>query len=299
MHTICGWTESNAAMSFVARFCHSLFCSFCPGESHDLYIPILHLTSGYVHSIMTLVTLFVHRIRAARHAARQRAPSDVVRALPVRVWTGAGWVCEKDWIASNPHESTPSSSPTPEEPSSEPPSEVAVPQQETEGVPNWFASQGECAICLSSFARGDRVRVLPCSHVFHVDEVDGWLLNRRKVVSLFCQSIIPSLPHSSYLPLFASQCPICKADVTHPAPRTAPHRVFPVAVHPDIEGRTTGPGTGVLHDHGTAESGVGSGSAAPGSSTTEESEWWWQRVWRHVREGRGGEATERTPLLST
>jgi len=224
---------------------------------------------------MTLVTLFVHRIRAARHAARQRAPSDVVRALPVRVWTGAGWVSEKDWIASNPNETTPSTSPTPEESSTEPPNEVLAPQQEVEGVPNWFASQGECAICLSSFARGDRVRVLPCSHVFHVEEVDGWLLNRRKV------------------------CPICKADVTHPAPRTAPlHRVFPVAVHPEVEGRTIGSGTGVLHDHDT-ESGVGSGSAVPGSSTTEENGWWWQRVWRRAREGRGGDATERTPLLST
>jgi hypothetical protein len=141
---------------------------------------------------MTLVTLFVHRVRAARHAARQRAPGDVVRALPIRVWTGAGWVSEKDWVASHANESaptphqeatpTPSQEPTPQEPTME---EGTQPTAELEpvGLPNWFASQGECAICLSSFARGDRVRVLPCSHVFHVEEVDGWLLNRKKVVS--------------------------------------------------------------------------------------------------------------------
>ncbi|KAG8743576.1 hypothetical protein FRC10_011723 [Ceratobasidium sp. 414] len=222
---------------------------------------------------MTLVTLFVHRIRAARHAARQRAPGDVVRALPVRVWTGTGWVCEKDWIASHPpgSEPTPPSSPTAEEAPV-----VPEPQpQDVEGVPGWFASQVECAICLSSFVRGDRVRVLPCSHVFHVEEVDGWLLNRRKV------------------------CPICKADVTHPAPRTTP-RVFPVALHPaDAEGRTSaGSGTGVLHND-TAESGVGSSSgAAPSSPTSGRNAWWWQRVWRRAGERRQSAATERTPLLS-
>ncbi|KAG8681092.1 hypothetical protein FRC09_017759, partial [Ceratobasidium sp. 395] len=210
-----------------------------PEETWAWWSPILSFAILLLlPSIMTLITLFVHRIRAARHAARQRAPGDVVRALPVRVWTGAGWVCEKDWIASHPpgSEPTPSSSPTGEEPPVEP-----EPQpQDVEGVPKWFASQGECAICLSSFARGDRVRVLPCSHVFHVEEVDGWLLNRRKV------------------------CPICKADVTHPAPRTTQPRVFPVAVHPtDAGGRTNAnSGTGVLHDSDAAESGIGSSSAA-------------------------------------
>ncbi|KAG9123139.1 hypothetical protein FRC07_000185 [Ceratobasidium sp. 392] len=227
-------------------------------------------------SIMTLVTLFIHRIRAARHAARQRAPGDVVRALPVRVWTGTGWVSEKDWIASHPpgSEPTPSASPTAEEAPV-----VPEPQpQDAEGVPKWFASQGECAICLSSFARGDRVRVLPCSHVFHVEEVDGWLLNRRKV------------------------CPICKADVTHPAPRTTQPRVFPVVVHPaDAEGRTSAnSGAGVLNDD-PAGSGVGSSSgAAPGSAASEGSGWWWQRVWRRAQErveGHRSAATERTPLL--
>lgn len=166
---------------------------------------------------MTLVTLFVHRIRAARHAARQRAPGDVVRALPIRVWTGARWVSEKDWVASHANEipstpghetPTPGQGPTVQEPTREVDAQSVT---ESASFPNWFASQGECAICLSSFVRGDRVRVLPCSHVFHVEEVDGWLLNRKKVVSegfvLIClenrNEVYPIRSHISLLSFLA------------------------------------------------------------------------------------------------
>jgi len=57
----------------------------------------------------------------------------------------------------------------------------------------WFNGQVECAICLSPFDPGDKVRILPCGHLFHIEEVDGWLVQRKKL------------------------CPICKADVTQPA----------------------------------------------------------------------------------
>lgn len=56
----------------------------------------------------------------------------------------------------------------------------------------WFEGQVECAICLSAFDPGDKVRILPCGHLFHIDEVDGWLVQRKKL------------------------CPICKLDVTQP-----------------------------------------------------------------------------------
>ncbi|CAE6414621.1 unnamed protein product [Rhizoctonia solani] len=245
-----------------------------PEETWAWWSPILSFAILLLlPSIMTLVTVFVHRVRAARHAARQRAPGDVVRALPIRVWTGAGWVSEKDWIASHPNETTPDpevAAPAQEERDEE--AGQATPDPELEGHPTWYASQAECAICLCSFARGDRVRVLPCSHVFHVEEVDGWLMNRKKV------------------------CPICKADVTHPAPRITP-RVFPVAIHPsDAENRTVASsGAGVLE----GDSSVGSG-AVPDNPGWISALWssgprhWWQRV----RERRQ-EATERTPLLSS
>jgi hypothetical protein len=49
--------------------------------------------------------------------------------------------------------------------------------------PIWFNTQVECAICLDEFVKGDRVRVLPCKHIFHLDEVDEWLIQLKKLVS--------------------------------------------------------------------------------------------------------------------
>lgn len=36
-------------------------------------------------------------------------------------------------------------------------------------------SSNDCMVCLSTFANGDRVRMLPCNHVFHTQCVDEWL----------------------------------------------------------------------------------------------------------------------------
>lgn len=47
----------------------------------------------------------------------------------------------------------------------------------------WFASQTECAICLGEFEKGDKLRILPCGHVFHLEEVDVWLVRRKRLVS--------------------------------------------------------------------------------------------------------------------
>ncbi|WFD38143.1 RING-type E3 ubiquitin transferase [Malassezia japonica] len=50
-------------------------------------------------------------------------------------------------------------------------------------------AQDVCPICLSEFLEGDRVRVLPCGHVFHQDEIDDWLTGTRRL------------------------CPTCKRDI--------------------------------------------------------------------------------------
>ncbi|KAI0345796.1 hypothetical protein BDW22DRAFT_1411845 [Trametopsis cervina] len=156
-------------------------------------------------SLLTFITLLVHRVRASRAAQRERAPEEFVHRLPWRVWTGNGW--EK-------HES---GYPTPEDPTEDPSSAPDVDIERGEGIssssaasePAWVDQQEECAICLEMFAKGDRVRVLPCNHMFHLDEVDEWLIQKKKV------------------------CPICKADITQPPPRPRnPHLPSDASITP-------------------------------------------------------------------
>ena len=83
--------------------------------------------------------------------------------------------------------------------------------------PAWFASQLECAICLSQFEVGDRVRLLPCGHIFHLQEVDEWLIRQRKVVRVTVFSEV-----MDYQPATVEQCPVCKMDVTLPRVHSPP-----------------------------------------------------------------------------
>ncbi|KAG6866186.1 hypothetical protein C0991_007736 [Blastosporella zonata] len=163
-------------------------------------------------SALTFITLLVHRIRAARAAQRDRAPEDVVRNLPWHIWTGGGWeknegdqpvvrsrqptdaqleagdvtlndattVTPKDTITSIP-ESNNADNPS-----------TSHPPKKSKNRP-WFETQVECAICLCEFEKGDKIRVLPCHHIFHLDEIDEWLIQRKKL------------------------CPVCKSDVTQPS----------------------------------------------------------------------------------
>ncbi|KAL7133984.1 hypothetical protein ABFS83_12G175900 [Erythranthe nasuta] len=58
----------------------------------------------------------------------------------------------------------------------------------------------DCAICLSMFQEGDKVKVLPlCRHGFHSDCVDKWLITR-------------------------STCPLCRAGVNPPASLSPSHQ---------------------------------------------------------------------------
>ena len=159
-------------------------------------------------SVLTFLSLLIHRIRAARAAQRDRAPEDIVHNLPWHIWTGKGW--EK-------HDNAEHSSPAPTS-SAEMDLEQGVPKApiaDDEGpklstidnsstsLPNkllkdqpWFESQLECAICLSEFVKGDKVRVLPCHHIFHLHEVDEWLIQRKKLVRFVCTPLISLFPIS-------------------------------------------------------------------------------------------------------
>ena len=154
-------------------------------------------------SLLTLTTLLIHRIRAARAEQRERAPEDVVNRLPWRVWTGSGW--EKHEGPVPPPILKSSMDADLERGDLDVEMEAQQPRTQEQGQgqckpstshdeegdgdvrsvnPPWFDAQTECAICLNDFMRGDRVRVLPCKHIFHLDEVDEWLIHQKKLVSI-------------------------------------------------------------------------------------------------------------------
>ncbi|KAI1793359.1 hypothetical protein LXA43DRAFT_886061 [Ganoderma leucocontextum] len=136
-------------------------------------------------SLLTFLTLLVHRVRAARSAQRDRAPEDTVHNFPSRVWTGTGW--EKHEPLFTPADALNDSG----QPDLERGPDASSSSHDQQ-LPAWVEAQVECAICLEMFVKGDCVRVLPCYHLFHIDEIDEWLIHKKKL------------------------CPICKSDVTKP-----------------------------------------------------------------------------------
>jgi RING-like zinc finger len=150
--------------------------------------PILtFLTILFIPSSLTLLTLVIHRIRAAHAAQRERAPEDVVKSLPWRVWTGSGWEKHQGVPPDKPDEGTVPAAPVDDTDVELGQPLAANPTTSTQAGededPVWFNTQVECAICLDEFVKGDRVRVLPCKHIFHLDEVDEWLIQLKKLVS--------------------------------------------------------------------------------------------------------------------
>lgn len=141
-------------------------------------------------SFLALITLLVHRVRASRAAQRDRAPEDIVKNLPWRVWNGTRW--EK--ADGTPHTDAPRTTENVTDSASKNNLSINANSEGDDELDRveqgssrihlpWYATQAECAICLEEFAVGDKVRVLPCEHVFHMNEIDDWLINRKKLVS--------------------------------------------------------------------------------------------------------------------
>ncbi|KDQ17452.1 hypothetical protein BOTBODRAFT_29635 [Botryobasidium botryosum FD-172 SS1] len=180
-------------------------------------------------SFLALLTLLFHRVRQVRAERRDRAPEAIVQSLPCWVWASAGEMarpCEPSTHSGVVKDDL-------EQLASRKNEEAADGQHASTSfalnarLPPWFLGQTECAICLSAYVSGDLVRVLPCNHIFHQEEIDGWLIQRKKL------------------------CPICKADVTAPLPASplcalgpeAPHAPQSCQHHPNAPARNTSPAT--------------------------------------------------------
>ncbi|PKA67049.1 Putative RING-H2 finger protein ATL49 [Apostasia shenzhenica] len=59
----------------------------------------------------------------------------------------------------------------------------------------------DCAVCLSEFEADDKLRLLPeCSHAFHIDCIDTWLLSHSSC-PLCRRSLLPEIPSPVHSPL--------------------------------------------------------------------------------------------------
>ena len=47
-------------------------------------------------------------------------------------------------------------------------------------ITNWSVSdQNTCVVCLMDYEEGDKVRTLPCFHIFHQECIDRWLQENK------------------------------------------------------------------------------------------------------------------------
>ncbi|CAG8793488.1 20297_t:CDS:2 [Cetraspora pellucida] len=57
----------------------------------------------------------------------------------------------------------------------------------------------ECVVCLEDYNDGDKLRILPCKHEFHVECIDSFLTTRKNICPICKRTVlsneeIPTLP---------------------------------------------------------------------------------------------------------
>ncbi|KAL3833025.1 hypothetical protein ACJIZ3_007762 [Penstemon smallii] len=63
----------------------------------------------------------------------------------------------------------------------------------TEGNNLHEEGDGECPICLSQFEQGDQIRMLPCSHAFHAECIDTWIVTNPTCSLCRCSVVLSGI----------------------------------------------------------------------------------------------------------
>lgn len=160
-------------------------------------------------SLMTLSTVIVHKLRQIQRRRKERAPELVVLNLPCAIWDKGGLKWDEDaqkearaTVYRDDVEAGHTSSTNLPSTASE--AAEAAGESSSAADQRLYYSADECAICLANFEDGERVRLLPCQHLFHKACIDEWLIKIKKF------------------------CPSCRRDITVPVP-PAPSPVSPGA----------------------------------------------------------------------
>ncbi|BGP37076.1 hypothetical protein JCM10449v2_000980 [Rhodotorula kratochvilovae] len=226
----------------------------------------------FLPSLLTLVTVFIQRVRVARAHKAERAPKDAVARLPVFRWGEAEKPASPDGAATTTrnleqdeerevgiahvpaadepteetallHPSTDAHAPslvqraaarlpaslTRRLPTRLRPSPPPAPHRAAPRATRRYPSLTECPFCLSDFEAGDLVMELPCSHVFHADEIETWLQQQKGICPICRMSVLAAPQPDVPVP---AQAPAQGPDAPLPLPDGAAVLVQPLRAPP-------------------------------------------------------------------